>query len=379
MKAKTFILLCVVFCALAAAAFVTLRGDRSGEQSRMGERLFSDLPIETITRIDVAGPQAAVHLQKGPSVWVVENRYGYPADFDAIAELVKKIRDLKVGRVFKADNAVRQRLALLDPQSASEAAEDRRGTRVVLTSDNGAPPVADLLIGEARQGGGVSGGHHIIRMDPGSDDVVYLVDQSFRSLRADPDDWLAKDLVSVEPEEVREVACYELGGEKLIYRLVRAEKGGTPHLEGATEKDSVDSAKVERVFGALSALTLDGVAGPRDAVDFSGLDNPRRFEYRLFDGSVYILQTATGTQSGDGGGQHYLSIATAYEPPQAAGVDPDGEESEVKAEAGPAAAPDAKGKMARLDERLRPWAFTISTWKYEGLVYDRRGLLQQKD
>jgi hypothetical protein len=365
MKSKTFAILCVAFCLLAAAAFYTLRKDRSGAQNRMGERLFADLPVDTITQIDVTGPEASVHLKKGPKVWVVEDRYGYPAAFDKVAELVKKIRDLKVGRTFKADSAVKERLALLDPQSVGETAAQQKGTRVVLRADVGAPPLADLLIGRARQSGSATGGHHIMRMDSGADDVVYLVDQTFRFLNAAPDDWLSKDLVAVAPEAVQRITCHDLSSGELVYSLVRSEKGKAPTLEGASENEAVDPAKVERVLGALSALTLDGVAGPRGAVEFTGLENPRRFEYRLFDGSAYSLET--GRRGGDGGDRHYLSVTTAYhQPPQAAGED------------ATAGLPKTKGKTQQLAERLQPWTFTISTWKYEGLIYDRDGLLQQK-
>ena len=377
MKLKTFGILCIIFCFLVAAAFYALKKDPFEHQGRMGERLFADLPANAITRIQLIGPTREVRLKKGASVWEVENRYDYPADFDKIADMIKKIRDLKVGRTFTADSGVKQRLALLDPQASGKVEDDQKGTRVILFSDGDAPPVLDLLIGKAREGDGVSGGHHIMRMGAAHDETVYLVDQSFRFLSTDPDDWLDKSLVDVAPEEVRQVTCYDAVSGDLLYRLTRSAKGKAPDLEGISEDESAEPSKIERVFGALSGLTIDGVAGHRGVVDFAGLFNPRRFEYRLFDGSLYTLET--GKQGGDGGDRNYLTIATGYEqPPQTDGGENASDEGTGIKGSAETDMPAVNEKMQQLNERFQPWTFTISTWKYEGLIYDRKALLKQK-
>ncbi len=378
MKARTLVVLGIVFCLLGAAALYAVRGGGSAGRTRMGEPLFSDLPVNAIARIHLSGPGGEVRLKKGPSVWEVENRFGYPADFGKISELVKKVRDLKVGRTFSSDPAIRERLALVDPLAADGKNAENRGTRVtLLPAAAGDPPVADLLIGKDWQGAGPTGGHHLMRMGPATDESVYVVDQSLRFLEADPEAWLERELVDRAPEEVRQVDCYDLGSGKLLYRLVRAGKGGPPALEGQGEKEVTDPAKIERLFEALSGLTIDGVAGTREAVDFAGLQSPRRLEYRLFDGGVYTLHT--GKRGGDGQDVNYLAVEAAYDPP----ADSGGEDAPAAGDAASgkdrgAPGPDTGAEIKRLQERLAPWVYTVATWKSEGLVSDREGLLQPR-
>jgi len=307
----------------------------------------------------------------------VETVFGYPADFDKISDLVDKIRDLRVGRTFAADEAARERLALLEPQAAGELNKGQTGTRVVLLSGAGDPPVADLLVGRTRQDENGPAGSYLMLIGSAGSDSVYLVDQSFRFLDADGSAWLSKGLVDVKPGEVQQVSCYDMRGGDLVYRLLRPAKGKEPALEGLAENEIGDPAKIERVLGALSGMTIDGVAGGRGVVDFSGLETPRRFEYRLFDGSVYIVET--GRRGNGDGDEHYLMISADYHPPPQS-ADGHGPAAEGAApESGTPSAPsDPKEKLQHLNARIQPWTYTISTWKYEGLVYDRKLLLQQK-
>jgi hypothetical protein len=364
MRPKTFVILTVLFCVVGLAAFLVFKQDRSRRQTQMGQRLFSELPVNDVARIRVEGPDDESELKKGPAVWVVENRFSYPADFDKIAELVKKIRDLKVGRDFQADQEVRRRLSLFPPQQGGSVPAEQQGTRIILSAKDG-ETLADLLVGSARQAG--SGGRHLMKLEPPGDDSVYLVDANFRSLSASPDNWLFKDLMDVKAVNVEQVTCLDPKDGTLIYRLRRPGKGSAPVLENLAAKENADPARIDRVFGALTGMAIDGVAGPRGAVDLTGMDNHRRFEYRLYDGTQYTIETAKGS----GGNENYLAVGVSYHP--AAPTAEQGEEAagsaDTKAEANPAE------KAARLDQKVRPWLYRIATWRNEGLVPDRTGLL----
>ncbi|MBW2201914.1 MAG: hypothetical protein JRF71_13975, partial [Deltaproteobacteria bacterium] len=103
MKSKTFIILLIIACTLSLfAIFISSRSKPEKKQTALGEQLFYRLPVNEIAAITIESPDGTVMLEKGKSVWVVKNRFNYPADFAMIADLIKKIRGIKIGRSFAA-------------------------------------------------------------------------------------------------------------------------------------------------------------------------------------------------------------------------------------------------------------------------------------
>jgi hypothetical protein len=341
----------------------------------MGERLYEALAVDTIQEIRLVGPASEVRLKKAASGWEVENLFGYPAEFASIAELIETLTDLKIGRTFTPDAQTRERLALYPPQSSEARPAGQQGTRIVLT-DREHHVLADLLIGKARETDSrASGGHYLMRLHPAPDDTVYLVDKSFRSVKTEPAEWVAKGLLDVEADAVRQVDCFDLKSGALLYRLVRAEKTEPARLDGLKENEVLDTGKLNRVLSALAGLTIDGVAGDRQAVELSRLPAPRRFEYHLFDGTVYTLETAREPDAE--GERNYLKVSAAWRPVPAA-KGPSGTMEGTSDEAGEKPADDPEAAAKRVEARLRPWTYTISTWKHEALVADRKDLLKQE-
>jgi len=375
MRSRTFVILAVIFCLLGIAALYSFRQGRTSQGAGMGEALFEALAVDTIEEIRLVGPASQVQLKKGAAGWEVENLYGYPAEFASIAELVETMSDLKIGRDFTADEQIRERLALYPPQASGNRPAGQQGTRIVVT-DGQHHVLADLLIGKGREADNrTAGGHYLMRLQPPSDDTVYLVDKSFRFLKTDPADWAVKDLLDVDAAAVRQVDCFDLKSGALVYRLARTEKTEPAVLDGLQANEVPDSGKVNRVMSALTGLTIDGVAGDRHTVDLTTLSAPRRFEYHLFDGTVYTLETARGPDADQE--QNYLKVGAAWNPVAAA------EENRSPSEGtsdGALKTPedDPAAVAKRVEERLRPWTYTISTWKHEALVVDRSGLLKQE-
>lgn len=91
MKSKTFVMLLALCAVLGLATYFVSTADRnSGKKSSGAEDKFlSELPVNDIASISVKDAENEVLLEKGESVWVVKNRFGYPADFGKIAEFAK--------------------------------------------------------------------------------------------------------------------------------------------------------------------------------------------------------------------------------------------------------------------------------------------------
>ncbi|MGD9213026.1 MAG: DUF4340 domain-containing protein, partial [Desulfobacteraceae bacterium] len=156
MKPKTVISLFAVVLILAATSYFLLNKKSSGKkENSMGIEFMQDLPVNDIANITIQSVDNLVELERGPSVWQVKNKHGFPADFEKISELVKKLKRLKSGRTFEATEDVLARQKLYDPKD-EKAKGDQKGIRVTFTNEKD-EKLADLILGSNRQTDGASG------------------------------------------------------------------------------------------------------------------------------------------------------------------------------------------------------------------------------
>jgi hypothetical protein len=201
MKAKTLIILVVAVCVLSLAAYtLVLNQERGGTGTKLGEKLYDNLPMNEVSEIRIFALDGSVTLAKGDLKWGVKERNGYPANFMDITSLVKKVAALKKGRSFKAEPEALSRLSL-QPMENKEAKSEEKATHLIFTSAKG-DVLADLFIGKERTGSGGNGGQYVIKAK--SDEIV-LVDKEFKFLNKAPEEWIDKDLFKIEPENIRSV------------------------------------------------------------------------------------------------------------------------------------------------------------------------------
>jgi len=308
MKSKTFILLLALCLILAVATYFVVNPDRTPEDpERTGEALLAGLPMGDVAQIAVTGPEASVTLKKGETVWTVENRYGFPADFSKLTDLADKLQEMKIGRSFAADEDTLNRLALRPP-AAENAPADQQATQIVLADATG-KPLAEVLVGKAREATAGSGGHYV---KPTDAETVYLVDKDFKILDTDPSAWLRKEILNVPPEEVARVRALNPQGE-VLYTLHRAEKGASPEFVNPPEGKPVIPSKVNSTFGVLSGFRIEDVADPAVPSDKTGFDPAPTLEYRLFDGTVYRLIPGNEVEGSEN--NFYFKAQATYQAP----------------------------------------------------------------
>lgn len=381
MKSKTFIILLVVCAALGGLTYWQFhKGDGAARNTAMGEKPLADLSVNDIAALRISGPDNSVVLKK-EKVWAVENRFGYPADFSKITELVKKLRSVSVGRSFSANDDARSRLALYPPDKEGVDA-DAKGTRVVLETAGG-KTLADVLVGNPREADAGTGGHYLMLL-PG--DTVYLVDKSFRRLETDPREWLVKELVDAASADVRKVRYGTADGGEPGYTLTRPEKGKDPAFqdrpEGFEDRE-IKKSEINALFGALSGFQIENVADPADKPADETFDHV--FDYRLFDGTSYTV--SLGGAVPDAEDQYYVKVRAGYSaPPEEAteteetpeeveGDDPEArkkaeEEAKKAAEKRRQKQAELKEKALELDERLRSWTYIVPEWRYNKFKTD---------
>lgn len=395
MKPKTFVILLIVCAALGGTAYLLVSGDgRTEPASEMGAPLFSGLPVNETARIDIQGPAGQVTLQKEDPVWTVAERYGYPANFDDIVQTVKKLRDAVVGRSFEADEKTRARLGLLPPDA--DAPADQRATRLALKSEGG-DALAEILLGKARQTTSGTGGHYLMRE---SENRIYLVDASFRTVKTDPAEWIDKFLLKIPAADVRSVAFRRAG--ETIYQIERPEKGKDPAFtqrpEGYADR-TVKTPKLNSLFGVLANFQIADVAAPEIPKE-KALGDDAVLEFRLFDGTIYRIRPGTAVtgnnETEDADPAYYVTVSADYEaPPEPPAPEPDeatettstdaggGEDAPDEPETADAAedaaaeAEKRKQEQARLkqaaadrDTKISKWIYIIPEWRHSNLVTD---------
>lgn len=367
MRPKTFIILLVVLVILGAGIWMTGTRKTTSPDSRMGEKLFTDLDTTRIQAIHIQGRTQTVNLEK-KDIWEVASRYGYPADFDKITDTVRRLTAARIGSSFEATPDTRRNLGLFDPDDASMA--EAAGLRIVF-DDAAGQTLLDVLVGRAREAAAGTGGHYLL---PGGSVTGYMVDQNFLFVGRSPVDWLNKHLLDVPAEDIEKVVCTDTRTGQTYYTLARPEPYADPVWMEAAPGDILRTARFDAAFRALIALSLDDVT-PATPGGFetaplhqsTAFANHPFLTYHLYDGTHYRIYP--GAASPDNPDLYYLKIEASWQAPAEDGLtgrDLTDAEADVWAE-------EASALQQQADEltmRLAPWVFMIPTWKYNNFITD---------
>jgi len=365
MKGKTFLILLVATGLLLVLWFFRFGVDEHTGQVKMGDKLFAGLPVNAVTTVTIADSENRVVLVKGDKVWQVEDRVGYPANFDQLRELVVKLSRLKIGRSFPASTESLIRLSLM---ALSSTDTSFTGKQVTLTDASG-KILADVILGQSREtDSGEGGGQYLKKVDA---DTVFLVDGSFRFLKTEPAQWLKKEILDVNAEEVQSVACYVGDVRTPIYTLLRPEKGEMARMTPVPPGRTADPAKIDQVFDALAPLALDDVQAADGEPRLLEPEQPR-LVYHLYDGRQISLFPYS-----DGKDRFTLRVTaedSIAEPPADSAPNPQSVDEKTQAEETAAPAP----KTAReLNEALSPWVFSIKKWQFDSFITQPGSLLEE--
>ena len=365
MKGKTFLILLLATGLLLALWFFRFGKDEHAGQVNMGEKLFADMPVNTVATVTIADSENKVVLVKGDKTWQVDDRGGYPADFDQLRELVVKLSRLKIGRSFSASTESLTRLSLMAPSATDTSST---GKQITLTDASG-KMLADVILGQSREtDSGEGGGQYLKKVDA---DTVFLVDGSFRFLKTAPAEWLDKEILDVNAEEIKSVACYAGDARTPVYTLLRPERGETAQMTPIPPARTADPAKIDQVLDALSPLTLDDVQAA-DGQPPESRTAQLRLVYDLYDGrQIIIFPRSDGKES-------FTLRVTAEDstaPPQAADEpDPQAEDEKTQAEEAAASAPVT---ARQLNEELEGWVFSIKKWQFDSFITQPESLLEE--
>jgi hypothetical protein len=355
MKTKTVVILLGILVILAGAGLILRQTLNSqARKNNLGTTLLKEFPVERVVAIDIRATDESILLAKQADRWVVENHYRFPADFEKITQMIRRLKEAKIGRNFLGTPEVLNRLALRDPEDAG-AAKEQKAVRIELRDEKGLVLVK-ILIGrnkaDTAEGNTGQGQYIMLNLDP----TVFLIDKDLTYLEKKPLAWLDQELVQVDPDEIQTIRCLSLDGKKQYYAFERVEKSKGLALSGVKSALKINKSALQSLEQVIYSLRLEDVADPADLpkTTFS-----KRFDYRLFNGLIYSLYPGDACDKD----QCHLIMKVGYREPSA------------KAPALPAKTSVAlRNEAQKLDKRLSAWIYVISQVKHEALVPDLKGL-----
>src|ERR1700737_2561912 len=97
-RKQVYLLLGVALVLVIAGTVFQLQQSASWKKEAGDRQIFSNLPINDVSKIRVQTGKGNLTLQASGDVWQVAERYGYSADFAKIRELLRSIWELKYVR-----------------------------------------------------------------------------------------------------------------------------------------------------------------------------------------------------------------------------------------------------------------------------------------
>ncbi len=290
MKGRQFALVLVLLVVLGGLAlFLKNRNSASwSETATTSSGKILDFPLNDVSQVTIKEGGAELNLAKKEGVWTVKERADYPADFDKVSALLRKVWELKSVQDVKAGPSQLSRLQLTEP-----AAGSGNGTLIDLKGA-GDKRIAALLLGKKNlrnpdqppsEGGGIPAGRYVMAQDGGNH--VFLISDTFDEIQTKPEQWLSREFIKIENTKSIAVA----GTTPAVnWKIVRDAAASPWKLADAKPGEELDNAKATGAASMFTAASLADVLPPDAPVTDTGLDKPSTIRIETFDNFVYELR-----------------------------------------------------------------------------------------
>ncbi len=373
MTRKQFFVLLVVLLVLGAAGAALVWQDVDAYRAsgaRIGARLLPEFKIADVAQVRLQDGKQQVTLARKEKSWAVQERGGYPANFQEISDLALKLLELKVTQTEQVAETLLPRLQLVDPGKG-----DGAGTLVEF-KDGAGKPLARLVLGKkvlkkdplnplpiAKDG--VPAGRYVRVAD--AKDTVVVVSDPLNNAEAGPGRWLDKLFFKVD--RIKTLAAGPEGAAPR-WKIARSEEWGQWKF-AAGGGDLNPSAAVTAV-NKLGGLAFDDVVpdpGPEDA------GKPLVVVAETFDNLTYTVKLARSKTGED----YRLTFSVAGAPPRARPPEK-GEKGEQKERRDKEFAESLKRLEARvaLEKVLAQWTYVVSAREVEPLLRERGDMVARR-
>ena len=260
-KTSTFIVVGIVFVAIAWVARPVGREWVAHDDS--GERFFSEFDPLDATSLEIiefdeeTGAARAFKVAQRGGVWSIPSHEDYPADAqDQLVDAAAAVVDLVKGPKVSDRPGDHELYGVVDPTDAGPGATGV-GTRVTIQDGVGAT-LADFIIGKP-----VKDQPDLRYTRRPNYDFVYTAAVSTDKLSIDFADWIEKDLLKLDPGELRQITIRGYSIDEINQRLLAGEVLALTSddslewtMEGLAEGETLATAKVNEMKSALDDLKI---------------------------------------------------------------------------------------------------------------------------
>ena len=290
MKGKHLALLLAAVIALGAAWFKLSNSKQNNwsAASRSDTKVL-DFPINEVSRVTIKNVASEISLVKKDEQWTVQERSNYPANFEQVSSLLRKLWEIKPVQEIKIGASQLARLELIEPGKG-----DNSGTVVQFIAADG-KELAALLVGKKHMrktegamdfGGGSDGFPAGRYLKSTHSDKVVLVSETLDEIDTAPTRWISTEFINVEGPKVVTLAGAN------TWSLSRESATADWQLAEAKPEEKLDSTKTSRLGTLLSVSTVFDVLAPE-----AKLESVQTATVETFDGFRYVLKI--GKEEGD--------------------------------------------------------------------------------
>jgi uncharacterized protein DUF4340 len=365
-RKQVYLLLGIALILVIAGTIFQMRQSSTWKGESSNRQIYSNLAVNDVTKVRVQAGKENLSLQTSGDGWQVAERYGYPADFAKIRELLRSIWELKYVRALEVGPSQFGRLQLLPPGQG-----DQSGTEIDLLS-NGDKKVATLILGKKPSSSESAPGSGRFALNPKKKEQVYLIDETFPSLDPlNPSSWLNKQFI--DTQKVRSVVRGNVGN-AVGWKVSRKDEHADWELQDAAANESLEKENANPL-SSLS-ISLQDVRPENTPVSETGLQQPLVVELETFEGFRYRLEIG-----GAGPEQtHFLGVKvsanlTETRTPQA--NETPKEKTKKDAEFNQHL-DEWKIRLAS-EQKLEHWVFLVSDWSLDPLLKARTDFVKKAE
>ncbi len=365
MRQKQLLLILGIAVALVAIALVAKRA-RSGAlespDAVAGGKVMPDFPVNDISKVVVAASTNRVTLERKDGKWGVSERWGYPADFERVSEMLRAVWDLKSVQKVLAGASQLGRLELEAPGEG-----EGKGTLIEFWKDGAKEPLG-LLLGKRPE----NGNGRFVKSR--ASENIWLVSESFYRVSGDPLDWMKRDL----PEIGAAKSLVVKGPDgKVIWALTREKDTEEMKLVKPAEGEEFDDATHGYTAKSpVSYATFADLVAPDTKPADSGLDKARVAEIKTFDDFTYTLKIG----SKDAENRYFAKIGVSAKMPEKREPGKDEKEEDTKR-----LDEEFKKKREDLQKKLdaakamAAWVYKLDESRVSFFLKERADILKKKE
>ena len=271
MKKKSIFILLAIFVVLVVITII-IEGPLSNRRKKEAAKesiLYPEFNADQITSVEIITKDRNVKLNKENDLWVVVTADNYPADPDAIEEMMKTTKDLKMTRIVSKS-----------AEKYSQFRLDAEGTEVKMFGA-GEDPLVHFIVG--KPGPDYIFSTYLRKADL---DEVLLVDGSIRSaFDKGSRGWRDREILKFDSSQVQRLTLVsEENGEIAMQMQENGEWQIVSPEVAPAKKDVVDG-----IIRDISDLSADDFAEKKELKEYK-LDEPKsKVMVDLKDGTSRIL------------------------------------------------------------------------------------------